>query len=435
MTGAGRTDTIVSGDSGVMGVSTGLGSSAQRPDGIPKVRGEFEFSSDLHRDAMLWGATLRSPHPSARIIRIDVGPALAIAGVAAVLTADDVPGALHYGLISQDQPVFARDVVRFVGEAVAAVAADSPQTARRACQAIVVEYEVLAAVTDAEAALVAPPIHPDGNVVRSVPIRFGNTDAVGDVTVEASYEIGMQDQAFMGVESGLAEPTPDGGVDLWVSTQFLHVDRDQVALCLGLTPELVRVHLGGVGGAFGAREDVSFHVHGCLLALRTGKPVKFSYLRDESFLGHVHRHPGTMWVRHHASRDGRLVKVEARIILDGGAYASSSWAVIANAARFIPGPYKMPAAVVDATVVRTNNPPCGAMRGFGAVQACFVHEAQMDLLAAALGMDPVEFGWPTHFESGDRLITGQMLTGPVPVRECLEAVQRCRCPPTSAPKR
>ncbi|MEZ5263043.1 MAG: xanthine dehydrogenase subunit D [Acidimicrobiales bacterium] len=414
---------------GTMGrVSTGLGASATRPDGIEKVRGEFAFSSDLHRPGMLWGRTLRSPHPYARIVRIDVGPALAMAGVAAVVTAADVPGSPTYGLISSDQPVYAADVVRYVGEAVASVAADSPETARRACEAIVVDYEVLEPLVDPERAVdgSVAPIHPDGNVVRYLPIRFGelagpDAPVEGPVAVEASFEVGMQDQAFLGPESGLAVPAPDGSVDLHVSTQFLHVDRDQVADCLGLAPEDVRLHLAGVGGAFGAREDVSFHVHGCLLALRSGRPVKFSYLRDESFLGHVHRHPGTLQLRFTAEADGTLVSMTGRVVLDGGAYASSSFAVIANAARFLSGPYRFRAAVVDAYVTRTNNPPCGAMRGFGAVQACFAHESLMDLLAAELGIDPVELRLRNAMRTGDRMITGQRLTGAVPVREVIEA--------------
>jgi len=404
------------------GVRAGVGTDAARPDGIPKVRGEFEFSSDLHRDDMVWGRTLRSPHPHARIRAIDVGPALAIPGVSAVITADDVPGAPTYGLIRADQPVFASDVVRYVGEAVAAVAADHPETARRACAAIRVDYEVLPPLVDAEVALTAPPIHPDGNVVRHLEIRHGDPDATGDVSVEGTYEVAMQDQAFLGPESGLAIPDDDGaGVELHVSTQFLHVDRDQLAACLGFPPERVRVVLSGVGGAFGAREDLSVHIHASLLALRIGRPVKFSYLRDESFLGHVHRHPARMWFRHHARADGTLVKVEARVLLDGGAYASSSWAVLANAARFAPGPYKVPNAVIDATVARTNNPPCGAMRGFGAVQACFGHESQMDKLAAALGIDPVELRLHNALEHGDVLVTGQRLTGTAPVAEVIRA--------------
>ncbi|MDY7106314.1 MAG: xanthine dehydrogenase subunit D [Actinomycetota bacterium] len=401
------------------GSLAGVGTDAQRPDGIPKVRGEFTFSSDMEMTGMLWGRTLRSPHPHARIVSIDVGPALAMRGVAAVVTADDVPGSLHYGLIAADQPVFASDVVRFVGEPIAAVAADHPDLARRAAEAIVVEYEVLEPLTDAELAETTAPIHPNGNVVRHLPMRFGDTGATGDVVVEGTYVIGMQDQAFMGPESGMAVVAPDGGIDLHVSTQFLHVDHEQVAACLGMEPTSVRLHLAGVGGAFGAREDVSFHVHACILALATGRPIKFSYQRDESFLGHVHRHPGRIRMRHHATSDGTLVKVEADVLLDGGAYASSSPAVIGNAARFGPGPYKVPNAVIDARVVRTNNPPCGAMRGFGAVQACFAHERQMDRLADALAIDPVELRLRNAMATGDRMVTGQVIDGPAPVAECI----------------
>ncbi len=403
------------------GIRNTIGNSIDRPDAIDKVLGAFEFSNDLHHEQMLWGAVVRSPHPHARIVSVNIAPALAIAGVAAVITHDDVPGLSTYGLITHDQPVFASDVVRYQGEAVVGIAADSPDTCRRAVAAVEVVYEVLPPLTDMMLAADADPIHPDGNVIRRVPIRFGDVDAVGDVVAEGNYEMGMQDQAFMGPEAGMAIPAGDGSVDLYLSTQWLHEDRDQVAACLGLEPVDVRLHLAGTGGAFGAREDVSFHVHACLLALHTGRPVKMQYRRDESFLGHVHRHPAKMHYRHHATADGRLVKVECDIVLDGGAYASSSFAVVGNAARFAAGPYKVPNAVINASVVRTNNPPCGAMRGFGAVQVCLGHEAQMDKLAAALGMDPVEIRLLNALETGDRTITGQIVDGVAPVRECIEA--------------
>ncbi|HZA76633.1 MAG TPA: xanthine dehydrogenase subunit D [Acidimicrobiales bacterium] len=400
-----------------------VGDSPIRPDGTPKVQGRFAFASDLEAEGMLWGRTLRSPHPYARVRSIDVGPALAIAGVSSVVTADDVPGASTYGLISPDQPVFARDVVRYVGEAVAAVAADHPDTARRALSAIVVDYEPLDPLVDPARATAAetPAIHPDGNVIRHIRIQHGDPAATGDVVVEGVYEVGMQDQAFLGPESGLAVPDGEGGVDLWVATQWLHEDRDQVAACLGLPHDRVRLHLGGVGGAFGGREDLSMQVHACLLALRTGHPVKMTYLRDESFVGHVHRHPARMRYRHHATAAGDLVKVEAEVLLDGGAYASSSSAVVSNAARFACGPYRVPNALVDATVVRTNNPPCGAMRGFGAVQVCFGHESQMDKLATRLGIDPVELRLRNALSTGDVLPTGQKVTGAAPVAECIRA--------------
>lgn len=399
-----------------------IGTSATRPDAVAKVTGTFAFSSDLGADGALWGATLRSPHPHARIRSIDLSGAWRIAGVEAVITAQDVPGLPTYGLISRDQPVFATDVVRFVGEPVAAVAADHPETCRRALEAIVVDYEILEPLLDPQAAIdgTRAPIHPDGNLVRAQKIRYGDQNATGPVVVEGTYEIGMQDQAFLGLEAALAIPDPGGGgVELHIATQWLHEDQAQIAACLGLAPERVRLVLGGVGGAFGAREDISLQVHCCLLALRLGRPVKMAYSRAESFLGHVHRHPATIWMRHHADADGNIVRIEARFVLDGGAYASTSSAVLINAVTHAQGPYRCPNATVDGYVVRTNHLPCGAMRGFGVVQACFAHESQMDKLAAALGVDPVEIRLRNAMRTGDRLITGQVVESVAPVERCI----------------
>jgi xanthine dehydrogenase D subunit len=435
-------------------VTGGVGQDAPRPDGTLKVRGEFAFSSDLWADDMLWGATLRSPYPRARILRVDVAAALALPGVYAVLTADDVPGTRTYGLEVADQPVLADDEVRYQGEPVAVVAADHPETARRAVARIVVDYEVLPPVTDAEAALRpgAPQVHPDaddaprtghsepgagtslgsGNLVRHVPVRRGDPAATADVVVSGRYEVGMQDQAFLGVESGLAVPAEDGGVDLYVATQWLHVDQRQVAACLDLPVDKVRLSLAGVGGAFGAREDLSMQVHACMLALRAGRPVKMVYSREESFFGHVHRHPAVLHYEHGADSGGRLVYVRARIVLDGGAYTSSSPAVVANAATLGIGPYEVPNVVMDAYGVYTNNPPCGAMRGFGAVQACFAYESQMDRLAAALGLDPVELRLRNAMTTGSVMPTGQVVEGPAPVADLLRRVRSAPPPPPGA---
>ncbi len=403
-----------------------VGSSPARPDGIAKVQGTFRFSCDLGGDGVLWGATLRSPHPYARIVRIDPTAAWQMNGVEAVITADDVPGKLTYGLIDQDQPVFADGFVRYVGEPVAAVAADHPETCRRALEAIVVEYEVLEPVLDAEAVIAgtAPTIHPNGNVLRHQRIVHGEPDASGPVVVEGTYSLGMQDQAFLGLEAALAIPdSGGGGVELHIATQWLHEDRRQIAACLGLPEEQVRLVLGGVGGAFGAREDISLQVHSCLLALRLGRPVRMHYTRHESFLGHVHRHPATIWMRHHATADGEIVKIEARFVMDGGAYASTSSAVLLNAITHTQGPYRCPNAVVDGWAIRTNHLPCGAMRGFGVVQACFAHEAQMDRLAAACGLDPVEIRVRNAIRTGDPMITGQVLRNVAPVERCLRETE------------
>ncbi len=399
-----------------------IGDSPARPDGLAKVAGTFAFSSDLPMDGAVWGATLRSPHPYARIAALDTSAALAIPGVHAVLTSADVPGAQTYGLIVADQPVFAGDVVRYVGEPIAAVAADHPETCRRAVAAIAVEFEVLEPLLDPEAAIAGASvgIHPDGNLLRHQRIVHGDPDATGDVTVEGTYHIGMQDQAFLGLEAALAIPDDDGrAVELHVATQWMHEDRRQIAACLGLAEEQVRLVLGGVGGAFGAREDISLQVHTCLLALRLGRPVRMQYSRAESFLGHVHRHPATIWMRHHATNDGEIVKIEARFVLDGGAYASTSSAVLLNAITHTQGPYRCPNAVVDGYVARTNHLPCGAMRGFGVVQACFAHEGQMDRLAAACGLDPVEIRLRNAMATGDRLITGQVMESVAPVARCI----------------
>ncbi len=410
----------------------GVGESVRRPDGVPKVKGEFAYSSDMWAEDMLWGATLRSPHPRARIRSISLGAALAVPGVHAVLTHEDVPGRKTYGLEHHDQPVLAFSEVRYQGEPVAIVAADHPETARRAADRIEVDYEELEPLVDPEFALSpdSPPLHPAGNLLRHVHIAHGDEPGEADVVVTGEYEVGMQDQAFLGPESGLAVPAEDGGVDLWIATQWLHVDRDQVAACLDLPVEKVRFTLAGVGGAFGGREDVSMQVHACLLALHTGRPVKMVYGREESFFGHVHRHPARMRYEHGASRDGRLVFVRARILLDGGAYASSSSAVCSNAASFALGPYDVPSARIDAYVVYTDNPPCGAMRGFGAVQTCFAHEAQMDKLAAALDMDPVELRLRNAMTTGTSMPTGAPINCPAPVAELLESV-RSRSLPAS----
>ncbi|TAN31671.1 xanthine dehydrogenase subunit D [bacterium] len=410
-----------------------VGESVRRPDGVLKVRGDFPYSSDLWVEGMLWGATSRSPHPYARIVSIDTSEALASPGVRAVLTHEDVPGRKLYGLEIPDQPVLAFDVVRYWGEAVALVAADHPEQARRAARKVRVEYEVRKPLTDPEEALTpeATRLHPGGNVTRHVTIRHGDQDARADVVVRGEYEIGMQDQAPLGPESGLAIPDGEGGVDLYVATQWLHVDQDQLAGCLGLAPDQVRLTLAGVGGAFGSREDLSMQAHACMLALRTGRPVKIVYSRPESFVGHVHRHPGRLRYEHGATRDGKLVYVKARILLDGGAYASSSTAVIANASCFAVGPYQCPNATIDGWVVYTNNPPCGAMRGFGSVQNCYAHEAQMDKLAAALGMDPVAIRMRNAMDGSSRLITGQAMEGPIPVAELLRRVQEMPLPPVA----
>ncbi|MGW5215742.1 xanthine dehydrogenase family protein molybdopterin-binding subunit [Streptomyces sp. NPDC004051] len=438
----------------------GIGESTLRPDGLLKVTGEFAYSSDLWHEDMLWGQILRSTLAHAEIVSIDTSEALALPGVYAVLTHDDLPTEVkNYGLEIRDTPVLAHGKVRHHGEPVAVVAADHPETARRAAARIRVEYRELPVVTDEASALApdAPLVHenrqdlpqgpptgsgpggtpisahvPHPNIVHRQPIVRGDVARArerADVVVEGEYTFGMQDQAFLGPESGLAVPEEDGGVHLYVATQWLHSDLRQIAPVLGLPEDKVRMTLSGVGGAFGGREDLSMQIHACLLALRTGKPVKIVYNRFESFFGHVHRHPATLRYEHGATRDGRLTHVKCRIVLDGGAYASASPAVVGNATSLGVGPYRVDDVEIEGLALYTNNPPCGAMRGFGAVQACFAYEAQMDKLARELGMDPVEFRQLNAMEQGTVMPTGQRVDSPAPVAELLRRVKAMPMPP------
>jgi xanthine dehydrogenase D subunit len=408
-----------------------IGDSPLRPDGTLKVTGEFAYASDLWHDDMCWGVTLRSPHPHARIVGIDLTEALKVPGVYAVLTAADVPGENSVGLEHLDTPVLADGVVRYQGEPVALVAADHPETARRAAKRIEIDYEVLPAVTDPRHALDgdAPKVHDGGNLVRHLKLRRGGPAPQAPVVVALDFEVGMQDQAFLGPESGLAVPAEDGGIDLFVATQWLHVDQQQICRALGRPPEQVRLTLAGVGGAFGGREDLSMHVHACLLALHTGKPVKMSYNREESFFGHVHRHPAWMRYEFGAERDGTLVYAKADILFDGGAYASSTGAVVGNGGTMGLGPYRIPSVAVDCYGVYTNNPPCGAMRGFGCVQTAFAHEALMDELADTVGVDRVAIRQLNGMREGDRNITGQLIDSAAPVAELLGIVRDMPLPP------
>jgi CO/xanthine dehydrogenase Mo-binding subunit len=417
-----------------------VGDRMPKLDAKQKTTGEFEYSSDLNVPGMLHAWTVRSPHAHARILGVDVAAAAAVKGVHAVLTADDVPGRATFGLEVPDQPVLAADRVRYQGEAVAVVAAEDPATARRAAEAVVVEYEPLIPVGDPELALESEALHVDppkgpswrpderANVIRTVVVEHGDPSAAAEVVVSNVYELGRQDPAFLGPESGVAIPDGAGGVDLHVATQWLHQDLHQLMASLDLTREQMRIHLAGVGGAFGGREDISGQIHACMLALRTGRAVRWSYLRDESFVGHVHRHPGKLWMEHRATRDGTIVCVHAKVILDGGAYASGSPAVTFNAATMTCGPYRVPNARIEASTVYTNNPPAGAMRGFGVVQTCYASEAQMDALAKAVGIDPVELRLKNALKEGDVLPTGDRVIGRLPVAETIRACAEMPAP-------
>ena len=408
------------------GRSFGARGRARRQRGTtptPKVTGEFAYSSDLNAAGMLWGVTVRSPHAHAKIVELDISEAVRMAGVHAVLTHADVPGQKTYGLEFADQPVLAAERVRYYGEPVALVAAEEPEQARRAAAAVRVEYEVLEPVVDMERATEQPPLHPDRptmahgyreddrpNVVRHLVIRHGDPDAEGDVTVSGVYELGIQDQAFLGPES--ASPCPTARA---ASTSTSRRSGSTSTATRSRRASACRPRWCGSTSPGSAARSAAARTSRC----RSTAPARAAHeaagedrLQPRGVVLRP-RPPASRpdLVRAPGDAAGELVNVRMRILLDGGAYASSSTAVTSNAACFAIGPYKVANALIESTCVYTNNPPCGAMRGFGAVQTCFAAEAQMDKLAAELGIDPVELRLLNALGSGDTLPTGQVIEG------------------------
>lgn len=395
----------------------GIGESVSRPDAVEKLTGQFKYTSDLTAEGCLWGATVRADVVCGQVRNVDVSKALEIEGVELVLLAADIPGDRYCGLDKKDQAVLADRLITYLGEPIALVAGHTRSAARAAAKAIRVEIKKTTAVTDPTLAL------EHGEVFREVHWSRGDRSIRGEVIVEGTYEVGMQDQAPLGTESGIAIPCDDGSIDIHAATQWTHSDVEQIANSLRIEPAMIRVHAPGIGGAFGAREDVTVQIHTALLAQAARRPVRMVYDRRESFLGHVHRHPALLHYRHESGHDGRLQRVEVRMILDGGAYASTSGFVLGTAGAWATGPYRCPSVKVDGYVARTNNPPAGAMRGFGAVQVCIGYEAQMDKLAERLGIDPIDLRLRNALATGDAMpVTGQVFNGELGVGEALQTI-------------
>ncbi len=402
----------------MMSQSGMVGGRATRLDAWDKVTGRALYPADMSMENMLFASVLRSPHPHARIRGMNLAAARALPGVVSVLNGDDIEGPNAYGLITPDQPVLDRvgSQVRYVGDAVAAVAAETPQAAEAALALIEVDYEPLPAIFDPRLAMAddAPLVHKDrqSNVLHYVRLRQGDLEAgfaAADVIVENHYETPFIDHAYLQPEAGVARMDDNGQVTIWAATQWPHENRREIAYALGLPEEQIRVIQMATGGAFGGREDISVQIVLALLALKTGRPVKMVYTRPESLVTSTKRHPFYMRYRTGATRDGLLTALEIEIITNAGAYASTSAAILTTAVTLATGPYEIPNVSIDAWTVYTNTPPAGAMRGFGSNQANFAAEMQMSRLAEALGIDPVELRRRNLYRNGSTMHTGQVL--------------------------
>jgi len=405
-----------------------VGSRVVREDAWGKVFGQTKYPADVNLPDQLYGVVVRSPHPHARVKDVRIEKAMGLPGVVTVLTAKDVPNNSH-GVLFRDQPVLA-DYIRMVGDPVAVVGAETLEIARAAAKLVEVDYEVLAAVFDPEEAMTSEvlPLHPalrPTNVLYHMPIRRGNMDdgwAMADVVVEQDYSTQHVDHAFLQPEAVLAHVDERGHMVVQTATQYAHYDRGEIAHALGLRFSQVQVKTMAVGGAFGGREDISLQILAALMAWNTLRPVKMENTREESFYSHSKRHPMRLHYKTGATKDGKLVAMEAKIIGDAGAYASWSINVLRKSAVHATGPYEIPNVFIDSYAVFTNNPFSGAMRGFGAAQTVLAYESQMDLLAKALGISPLEIRLRNIFKVGSTTATGQVLTSSVPLDQCLAKI-------------
>jgi CO/xanthine dehydrogenase Mo-binding subunit len=410
-----------------------VGQSAPRAGAAARVTGLPIFAADLSFPDMVHGKLVLSEHPHAEVLAVDASAALASPGVLAVLTAADVPGRNAFGLLVPHQPVLAGDRVRHLGDPVAVVFAETEREAEAATAGVRVTYRPLPAVFTPEAALAdgAPRLHeedgPGGqpNVMHRVEVRKGDVAEAfrrADVIVEDVYTTPMVEHAYLEPEAAVAVPGPGGSVTVWTGSQGSYAFRQMIAASLALPDEKVRVIFTPTGGAFGGKEEPTVQIHCALGAVRLGRPVRMVLSREESIRISTKRHAERIHMRHGATRDGRLVAMEARIVADTGAYASLGQPVVFRSAVVAAGPYDIPNVSAVSIGVYTNNPVAGAFRGFGSTQVAFASEVQMDKLARRLGLDPIEFRRRNALAEGKETITGQILGPGTSYLETLEAV-------------
>jgi CO/xanthine dehydrogenase Mo-binding subunit/aerobic-type carbon monoxide dehydrogenase small subunit (CoxS/CutS family) len=364
-------------------------------DAVGLVTGTTRFGDDIHLKGMLHGKILWAAHPHAEILNVDIAEAEAMPGVCAVITARDIPGKNQAGIVIRDQPAIAYDKVRYIGDTLAAVFAETPELATEALKKIRVDYRVLPGVFSPEEAAQpdAPRVHSKGNLLHHAAIRRGDiAEAFShcSVVVEETYTTPFIEHAFLEPESGIAFPTEDG-VMLQMGTQCAFDDRTQLSEILALPEDKIRVVQLPMGGAFGGKEDMILQQYLSLGALRTGHPVKMVLTREESLRAHPKRHAARMHFKTGADREGRVLALQTNISLDTGAYASLGSDILENTLVFAAGPYYIPNLELEGWAWYTNNIPAGAMRGFGVNQVAVAMEQQMDSMARALGIDPFEF--------------------------------------------
>lgn len=405
-----------------------VGYSVPRVDALDKVLGRALYSEDITFPDMLYGRVLRAGIPHAVIEEIDTREAKAMKGVVCVLTARDIPGVNRFGIAFQDQYALAEDKVRYIGDPVALVAAESEEIAKDAVKAIRVKYQPLPVLTNPREALAegAPKIHEKGNLLMHTKVRKGDIRKGFEqayVVVENTYRTHVVDHAYIETESGVGMLDRQGNLVIWSSNQCPFRDRRQVAKVLGMKENRIRVIRATTGGAFGGKDDITVEIHIGLLVQATGRPVRLVLDREESFLSQTKRHAIEIWTRWGATREGKLCAMEGDVYGDKGAYAGLGAFVIKKCGIHLSGPYYIPNIRVDSYSVYTNNIMGSAMRGFGVTQAAIAHEAQMDELAKRLKINPLTFRLMNALDNGLSTATGQVFQEGVGIKATLEKLR------------
>lgn len=407
-----------------MGKYNVIGKSVQKLDVIEKANGTVKYAADLSFSDLAYIGVFRSSIAHGLIKKLDYSKAEAMDGVLCVLTEEDIPGENGHGIIFKDEPVLTSTKVKRVGEPIALVVAETPQIVEEAVKQIEVEYEELPGIFTPEEAIKedAIQIHDERPNVMTRTIVKGDVEkgfAEADVIVENVYRTGRVEHAYIEPEAGVAK-IENGIINIWVASQNVHFDRGEVARNLNIGINRVRVIQTTTGGGFGGKLDVSVQIHLALATLKTGRPVKFVYTREESIITSTKRHPYTIRYKSGATKDGKLVAAEVEFLIDTGAYGSYGPGVLTRGAVHATGPYEVPNVKIEGKMAFTNNPTCGAMRGFGVPQMALAHESQMDLLADKLGMHPYEIRMKNCFQVSSVTATGQILNSGVGIQETLE---------------
>lgn len=405
-----------------------VGKNISKVDAREKVTGKAIYSDDIYFDDMLYLKIKRATHPHAYLRRIDISKAQKLPGVVKIITAADILQVKNFGLIIKDQPVLIgiNQKMRYMGDALAIIIAESKEVASKAVGLIEVEVEKLEVISDPLRAMEkdAPLIHQDGNILATHYLEKGDIKkgfAQADVIVENEYGTSFLDQVPLQVEAGIGVFDPETEIiKLWAATQWLHDTQADIAQSLGLPKEKIRIIQPVIGGAFGKKEDISVHIHLALAAMETKRPVKLSYTREESMIAQSKRHPFIIRMKTGVTKKGYLTACQVEVIGDTGAYASSGLAVVHKGMYHCTGPYNVDNVKGVAYTVYTNNTYCGAMRGFGATQMAFAYESQMDILAQQLGLDPVQFRLQNAYDIGSTTPNSQILAHSVGVKETIK---------------